>query len=114
MAKIIIDPENKYYVISLKHTGPKDKYITLWRPDNAGYCWPLELAGQYDGYQENYHNSPPENIPILVTALPPEWLVKDDRNRYCIVNKRPVRKAIKEQKWKPHASAVLKTENSKL
>jgi hypothetical protein len=27
-----------YYIISLKHTQKHDKYITLWRPENCGYC----------------------------------------------------------------------------
>lgn len=46
-----------YYVISLKHTNNKDKYITLWRPDNKGYCWPAQWAGVYTEYIRGYHHS---------------------------------------------------------
>lgn len=36
-----------YYIVSLNHTDKKDRYITFWRPNNAGYCWPLSWAGKY-------------------------------------------------------------------
>jgi len=37
-----------FIVISLKHTFRRHKAITLWRPDDRGYCWKLESAGRYD------------------------------------------------------------------
>lgn len=52
-----------YYIISLKHTGKNDRFITLWRPDNAGYCWFKENAGLYDGYEKGYHDSC-NNLPV--------------------------------------------------
>jgi len=45
-----------YYVISLKHTGKKDKYVTLWRDNDCGYCWPIEWAGEYKRIEDGYHN----------------------------------------------------------
>lgn len=36
-----------YYIASVKHTNPRDFYITFWRPNDSGYCWPLEWAGKY-------------------------------------------------------------------
>lgn len=47
---------NKHYVISLKHTHKKDDFITLWRPDNRGYCYAKEYAGVYEELIEGYHN----------------------------------------------------------
>jgi hypothetical protein len=38
----------QYIVISLKHTLRRHKAITLWRPDDKGYCWLLPSAGIYD------------------------------------------------------------------
>lgn len=35
------------YIVNLSHTGPKDRYITVWRPDDRGYCWALSRAGKY-------------------------------------------------------------------
>lgn len=81
--KKITNPDENYYVVSLKHTHKKDKYITLWRPDNAGYCWSLKSAGIYRGYEDGYHKSE-GNIPIKVADVPPGFLVFDSENRVCI------------------------------
>ena len=34
-----------YYVVSVKHTVRDNLYITIWRPDDKGYCWALCNAG---------------------------------------------------------------------
>ncbi|MFC0667074.1 hypothetical protein ACFSKY_22745 [Azotobacter chroococcum] len=39
--------ESTFYVVSLKHTKRRDRYITVWRPDDKGYCYPLPWAGFY-------------------------------------------------------------------
>ena len=58
----------QYIVISLKHTHRRHKAITLWRPDDKGYCWPLERAGRYaeSGVLEHlgYYNSGCSNIAV--------------------------------------------------
>ena len=36
------------YLISTKHTHKNDAFITLWRPDDKGYCWYKDWAGKYD------------------------------------------------------------------
>lgn len=38
---------DNFYVISFEHTQPEHDFITLWRPNNSGYCWPVEWAGKY-------------------------------------------------------------------
>lgn len=53
-----------YYIISLKHTNRIDKYITLWKSDNCGYCYSKELAGLYDNVEDNYHNDKVDSIAI--------------------------------------------------
>ena len=35
------------YIVSLKHTLRDNQYITVWRPNNCGYCWALSWAGRY-------------------------------------------------------------------
>jgi hypothetical protein len=81
--KEIVNPEIEYFIVSLKHSDRKDKYMTLWRPDNKGYCWPLELSGRYKGYQRGYHNDG-VNIPVPCTDIPQKLIVKDDLGRDCI------------------------------
>ena len=39
---------NMKYIISTKWTHRNDAFITLWRPDNNGYCWYQAWAGKYD------------------------------------------------------------------
>lgn len=85
MEKVIINPETEYYIVSLKHTDRKDKYITLWRSENAGYAYPLELSGKYKGYEKGYHMSE-GNIPVPCDELPAKFFVLDDRGRVCIKN----------------------------
>ena len=50
-------------IISLYHTMRHEKYITLWRPNNAGYCYNKEIAGIYDNPEKGYHDSD-LNMPI--------------------------------------------------
>lgn len=58
-----------YYVISLKHTHKQNKYITLWRPNNRGYCYAQDQAGQYPEYKDGYHNTEGDSTPIEVSQL---------------------------------------------
>jgi hypothetical protein len=54
-----------FYILSLKHTKIDDAFMTLWRPDNSGYCWGLEAAGKYEKPVHDYHdNETNQPIPI--------------------------------------------------
>lgn len=61
------------YVISLKHTHREELYITVWRPNDKGYCWALSRAGKYD--RENvlahldYYNSGCSNVAVPCEIL---------------------------------------------
>lgn len=37
-----------YYVVSVKHTKRCDLYVTVWRPNDCGYAYPLSWAGKYE------------------------------------------------------------------
>lgn len=72
-----------YYIISLTHTMRHEKYITLWRPRNAGYCYSKNNAGLYGVPQKGYHDSD-SNMPIsvedaekLFQKLPYDGITKD-------------------------------------
>ena len=59
-------PERTFIVLSLKHTHRRHKAITLWRPNDSGYCWTLERAGIYGESlvleRLGYYNSGCSNI----------------------------------------------------
>jgi len=59
----------QYYIISLKHTQKENKWITLWRPDNRGYCYSQEDAGVYEEIKEGYHNMEGDSLPIDCSRL---------------------------------------------
>lgn len=70
------------YVISLTHTMRHEKYITLWRPNNAGYCYSKEMAGFYEKPKCGYHDND-DNMPIsedeakeLFQSLPYDGVMK--------------------------------------
>jgi hypothetical protein len=64
------------FIVNLSHTHRQDRYITLWRPDDKGYAWPLSWAGRYprELVMENlhYYNTGTANIAVpceVVEAL---------------------------------------------
>ncbi len=52
-----------YYIVSIKNTRKSEPYITLWRPNNAGYYWFKDMAGAYSEVEDGYHNSD-DSVPI--------------------------------------------------
>lgn len=67
-----------YYIISLKHTWKRDKWITLWRPDDAGYTYYKESAGQYENPKKGYHDSD-SAVPVKIEIA--DKLFKEDPDR---------------------------------
>lgn len=62
-----------YYIISVKHTQKRDKFITFWAPDNKGYRFRLQGAGQYthETVMEHpgYYNSGHADIAVPVEVV---------------------------------------------
>ena len=77
-----------YYIISMKHTSKIDKYICLWGADNSGYYTSIEGAGLYENPIDDYHNSPPDSIPIEKERLDKLTIevVQKDKTFHCIPN----------------------------
>lgn len=46
-----------FYILSLKWSKKKDKVITWWRPNNAGYCLRMDWAGKYTQAHVDEHQS---------------------------------------------------------
>lgn len=61
------------YVVNLSHTQRDDLYITVWRPDDRGYCWALSTAGRYplETVKEHlgYYNSGHANVAVPCDVL---------------------------------------------
>ena len=79
-----------YYIISLKHTLKQDKYITLWRANDRGYCYAQDQAGLYFEIRDGYHNNIYDSIPIEQEKLDGFFinsdLSSDDVVKKCIPN----------------------------
>ena len=75
-----------YYIISLKHTHREDKYITLWRPDNCGYCYAQTDAGVYPQYEEGYHNVDGDSLPVEKNILD-GFFINSEYSSHNIVKK---------------------------
>jgi hypothetical protein len=39
--------EREYLIMSVKHTRPGDRWITFWRPNDAGYAYRMDWCGRY-------------------------------------------------------------------
>lgn len=52
-----MNTNQKFYVISLCHSTLDEKYITIWRNDNAGYSFLVKEEYAYSEITEGYHNS---------------------------------------------------------
>lgn len=83
-----------YYIISLKHTHRSDKFITLWRDNNAGYCYSKEQAGVYNEIKKGYHDLETDSMPVLVEELNKLFSNSEIDNRGtirpCIANHRGI------------------------
>lgn len=47
---------DEFYIVDLRPNWRGDPYVTLWRPNNAGYAYPLPWAGRYS--REQIEGSP--------------------------------------------------------
>lgn len=52
-----MNTNKKFYVISICHSTLDEKYITIWRNDNAGYSHFVKEEYAYSEITEGYHNN---------------------------------------------------------
>lgn len=59
--------EQKYYIISIKHTSANSGNFVLWKPDFCGYTNDLDKAGIYTAAEirGHYNDIHGEYFPIL-------------------------------------------------
>lgn len=54
----------QYYIVSLRHTSKGDTALTLWGPNNAGYCYNQSKAGVYTEEEIQRFKNDDENVPV--------------------------------------------------
>lgn len=71
--------QRDYYVISVHHTLREHRYITLWCPENAGYCFRTTRAGKYADaavrQKLDFYNCGCANIAVPVDVIDPLTVV---------------------------------------
>lgn len=82
---------DEFYIISLKHTSAKDKFFTLWRPENRGYVLAIQEAGKYRDLKDGYHNNEGA-LPIKTSGMYSQAI--GDEGALCLVNDRAARKQL--------------------
>ena len=96
------------YIVNLSHTTRRDRYITIWRPDDRGYCWALSRAGKYahDHVMRHlgYYNGGWANVAVPCSvldamAVPPIPGHHDNDAGPCVENTRA--------NWKTILAAVV-------
>lgn len=73
----------EYYIISLKHTHKENIWITLWRPNNAGYCYSKQDAGVYQEIEDGYHNGEGDSLPVDKAILDEFFIPVDVIGNSC-------------------------------
>lgn len=65
--------EQLYYVVSVRHTKRADPYLTLWNPDDKGYCHRIEVAGKYAeshiAAHLDYYHSGCTNLAVICEVI---------------------------------------------
>ncbi|MFC3180469.1 hypothetical protein [Cypionkella sinensis] len=63
----------QYLICDIRSEFKKNPFITFWRPDDAGYCYPLTWAGNYAPQSIeanwNYYNAHDEGRSIRFAVL---------------------------------------------
>jgi hypothetical protein len=71
----------QFVIVSVKWTKRDSRYITFWRPDNAGYAYPVPWMGLYSREQVEsnlaYYNN--GTFTIAVPAATLEGMTEDPR-----------------------------------
>lgn len=69
---------DEFLIVSLKHTAKSDDYITLWRPNDAGYTLYLPAAGRYSHTEieerRSYYNNGRTTVAIPFADIEPHFV----------------------------------------
>lgn len=92
--------QEQFYLISLKWTHKKDRWLTLWGKNQAGYQYFKETAGTYNKKMAKQIDNSKEEIPSVLAVpaskLEPLWdsLNHESKSVHVLRNTPENRKAI--------------------
>ena len=111
----------EFYIVDVRPEWRKQRYITLWRKDNAGYCWSVPWAGVYSlatvskngGYYANKDGRaryarfpvPREAVERLATEQPRQGDI-DGNVGPILLNDEATRRALRAARYIPVREAV--------
>jgi len=108
---------DRYYIVDVRADFRGNPFITVWRPNNAGYAYPLSWAGHYDraivDEQPNYYHQlrygtkrALERFPVLCSVAhrfatePPRGMIDGDAGP-VLRNTPQIRAALRKARYIP-------------
>jgi hypothetical protein len=118
------DTQDEFYIVDVRKGFDRKPYVTLWRPDNAGYAYPLPWAGRYTraeiedrpGYHYRKRDGKTRTLdryPVPCEAVerhavaPAKGLIDGDAGP-VVPNTAEVRAALRRARWIPEYARTEK------
>jgi hypothetical protein len=111
---------DEFYIIDVRPEWRCQPYVTVWRPNNAGYAYPLSWGGIYrrDELQPGYHankkgssrfcNFPvPRAVAERLAVPTPRPGIIDDNTGPVLVNDEKTRRALRAARVIPERSNAI-------
>ena len=117
-------PQDEFFIVDVREGFNGNPYITLWRPGNAGYAYPLPWAGRYtraeiegrpgyhykkrDGRTRTLDRYPvPCDVVERHAVAPAKGLIDGDAGP-VLPNTAEVRAALRRARWIPEYAKTEK------
>jgi len=114
-----INDDTEFFIVDLRPEWCRNPYVTLWRPNDAGYAYPLPWSGRYskqavdeggsyyfgsEGHGRQIHRFPVpcDVVERLSTAKPAAHMIDGDVGP-VVPNAAEIKKALKAARYKPAA-----------
>lgn len=114
-----------FFIVDVRRAWAGQPYATLWRPDNAGYAYPLPWAGRYtreqiDAAPNLYHATrygtkrtldryPVPCAVVEALAVSPAPGVVDGDAGPVVPNSAPIRAALRKARYVPSGLIVAES-----
>ncbi len=109
--------DGPFYIVDVRSEWLGKPYITVWRPDNAGYAYPLSWAGKYtraqiderpryyhkrrDGHKRTLDRFPVPCAVVDALAIKPAPKIIDGDAGPVVPNLAPIRAALRKARYTP-------------